>query len=558
MKLRIANLRAGLTENKEQIIKKAAKRLGLRMTQIAHLEITKEAIDARKKQELRLVYTVEVELQKGVKVAPAVFDKDRQIVQVTDEVPGPLLRGSEPLRQRPVVVGAGPCGYFAALKLAEAGYRPILLERGQAVAQRAEDVETFWQSGQLNLDSNVQYGEGGAGTFSDGKLTTRTHDRRIGEVFTTFVEAGAPEEIKVKAKPHIGTDRLRTVVAQLRQRLESLGGSVFFGAKVESLLLEKEQTHAHKATQQERKVVGLSLANGNSLDGMAPGGELKTSIVILAMGHSARDTAKALYDQDVPFEEKPFAIGLRVEHPQALIDESQYGEWAGHPRLGVADYQLHTKLVTEERTVFSFCMCPGGQVVAAASEEGGVVTNGMSAYARDSAVANSALVVSVKPEDFPIPGPLGGVEFQRIWERKAYQAGGSNYKAPAQSVEGFLQDQKGDLSGLAVQPTYRPGVEAVNLRDCLPKEVGEALVAGLEDFGRKIKGFNGGDAVLTGVETRTSAPWRIPRDESLQSIGVQGLYPAGEGAGYAGGIVSAAVDGLRVAEAIIATYRLVQ
>ncbi|MZP29756.1 hypothetical protein GTO91_08565 [Heliobacterium undosum] len=565
MKIRIANLRAGLSEDAGRLLPKAARRIGLKPGQIENMTILREAVDARKKAEIRLVYTVEVTLKAGVKLQPGIVDKDPQVSLVPEEKKTPLLRGNQPLSRRPVVVGAGPCGYFAALKLAEAGYKPILLERGYDVDRRAADVDRFWETGELKVDSNVQFGEGGAGTFSDGKLTTRTHDPRINEVFEWLAEAGAPQEILYKAKPHVGTDVLRDVVRNLRQRLLALGGQVFFGALVEELVLEK--------TALGRRVAGVRLAPGVELTGVGQGDkapalpisgsprtglELAADIVILAIGHSARDTAKNLYAQEVALEAKSFAIGLRVEHPQGLIDRAQYGEFAGHERLGVADYNLHTKLAEAGRTVFSFCMCPGGQVVAAASEAGGVVTNGMSAYARDTGVANSALVASVNPGDYPEPGPLGGAAFQRIWEKKAFELGGGDYRAPAQTVGDFLADQKGDLSDTLVQPTYRPGVTAANLRDSLPKEVGEALAAGLADFGRKIQGFDLPKAVLTGVETRTSSPWRINRDESLQSPGIEGLYPGGEGAGYAGGIVSAAVDGLRLAEAIIVTYRLME
>ncbi|MBM7865696.1 hypothetical protein GTO89_02710 [Heliobacterium gestii] len=563
MKIRIANLRAGLSEDAGRLLPKAARRIGLKPGQIEHMAILREAVDARKKAEIRLVYTVELTLKGGVKPPLGIIDKDPQVSVVPEEKQTPLLRGNQPLARRPVVVGAGPCGYFAAVKLAEAGFKPILLERGYDVDRRAADVDRFWETGELKLDSNVQFGEGGAGTFSDGKLTTRTHDLRINEVFQWLAEAGAPQEILYKAKPHVGTDVLRQVVRNLRQRLQALGGQVFFGALVEELILENSALG--------RRVAGLRLAPGVELTdtGSAKAGlplsgtpqsglELASDLVIIAIGHSARDTAKNLYAQEVAMEAKPFAIGVRVEHPQALIDRAQYGEFAGHERLGVADYNLHTKLAEAGRTVFSFCMCPGGEVVAAASEEGGVVTNGMSAYARDTGVANSALVASVHPGDYPTPGPLGGADFQRIWEQKAFALGGGDYRAPAQTVGDFLADQKGDLADALVQPTYRPGVTAANLRDCLPKEVGEALAAGLADFGRKLQGFDLPKAILTGVETRTSAPWRINRDESLQSLGIEGLYPGGEGAGYAGGIVSAAVDGLRLAEAIIATYRLME
>ncbi|MCW2277651.1 NAD(P)/FAD-dependent oxidoreductase [Heliophilum fasciatum] len=573
MKIRIANLRSHLDEEPAKLRAKAARRIGLHPNQVADCRVVREAIDARKKTEVRIVSTVELTLKPGVKVDPAIWQKDPQVTLPEAEASEAVTtaqpdgdrwqRGERPLRHRPVVIGAGPCGYFAALQLAEAGLRPILLERGGDVERRAQDVGRFWHDGTLDPESNVQFGEGGAGTFSDGKLTTRTHDRRIRRVMDWLIDAGAPVEIAIQARPHVGTDRLRKVVAGWRKKLLALGGEIFFGARVEALLLEplvEAEAKVAAGTDdvdfvRDRRVVGVRLPSGVTLDGRAPGGELAADVVVLAIGHSARDTVKALYAQEVPMEAKSMAIGVRIEHPQAWIDRAQYGEAAGHPRLGVADYQLHSKLKEAERTVFSFCMCPGGQVVAAASEKGGVVTNGMSSYARATGVANSALVVSVTPEDFPTPDPLGGMAFQRECEQKAFQLGGGNYQAPAQRIDDFLADRKGDLADTVVEPTYRPGVTAANLRDCLPKAIGDGIAAGIADFGRKISGYHNDNIVMTGVETRTSSPWRIPRDATLQSPAIAGLYPAGEGAGYAGGIVSAAVDGLRVAEAIIGTYR---
>jgi uncharacterized protein len=414
------------------------------------------------------------------------------------------------------------------------------LERGKDVDARTKDIERFWSTGQLDVDSNVQFGEGGAGTFSDGKLTTRINDPRIHKVFDVLVEAGSPEEILYVHKPHVGTDKLRIVVKNIRNKIISLGGEVCFGSKVTKLLIEKQ------------RVVGVEV-NWET--------EIISDVVILAVGNSARDTYETLASQEVEIAAKPFAIGVRVEHPQELIDKNQYGKAAGHPELGAADYQLVYKDKERERTAFSFCMCPGGVVVGATSEAEQVATNGMSYFARDTGVANSALVVSVNPEDFNGDrNPLGGIDFQRKYEKAAFKAGGGDYSAPVQRIDDFLNNrptselkQKDDLYQL--EPSYKPGVKPADLADCLPEFVVKTLQTAMMDFDKRIKGYNLPEGILTGVETRTSAPVRIGRNEDYISVSHEGLYPTGEGAGYAGGIVSAAVDGIRVAEAIIKRYR---
>ncbi|KKM11733.1 hypothetical protein SY88_07215 [Clostridiales bacterium PH28_bin88] len=534
MRLRIAELRLGLEHTPEEVRREAARRLGISPEALRQVWVVRQAVDARRKQGIGFVYTVDVLVEDDTG-RKALGLNIPSVGPVAEPKPRQLTRGQERLPYPPVVVGAGPAGLFAALSLARWGYRPLLLERGREIARRTRDVEAFWQGGDLDPSSNVQFGEGGAGTFSDGKLTTRIKDERVHEVLRYLVEAGAPEEVAYLHKPHIGTDRLREVVVRLRRRLLDLGGQVRFQARVSQLLLD------------HRRVVGV-MVNDQT--------EILAGVVVLAIGHSARDTYAALAGQQVAMEPKPFAVGLRVEHPQALIDKAQYGRLAGHPRLGAADYHLTYHSEEYGRNAYTFCMCPGGYVVAAASEKGGVVTNGMSEFARDSGIANSAVVVSVGPGDFPDEGPLAGVEFQRRWERRAYQLGGGDYQAPAQRVGDFLAGRvSGDLPVTPV-PTYRPGAVPADLRDCLPKEVGEVLSEALAAFDRKLKGFAGDNAVLTGVETRTSAPLRLVRDERCCSVNTRGLYPAGEGAGYAGGIVSAAVDGMRVAEAIIETYAL--
>lgn len=539
MNFRITNIKLDLNHKTSQLLQAAAAKLAVSPADIDDYRIVRKALDARKKTNLCFVYTIDVRLPAPT-AKKLVRRRLKDVVPYRDE-DEPLLTPGRPFTgSRPVIIGAGPAGIFAALTLAAYGFRPVLLERGQDVDTRTADIEDFWANRVLQAESNVQFGEGGAGTFSDGKLTTRINDSRVRKVLEAFVEAGAPEEILYLSKPHIGTDVLRTVVRNLRLKLESMGGQVMFGARVTDLIIEGG------------RVAGLVI---NEQD------ELEAQAVVLAIGHSARDTYEMLAGKPLQLEPKAFSVGVRVEHPQELIDEAQYGSFAGHPALGSADYQLVYKNKDLDRVAYTFCMCPGGLVVAAASEAETVVTNGMSNFARNSGAANSAVVVSVGPEDFPGSGALAGVEFQRIWERRAFELGGGSYNAPAQTMEDFLAGRPsaaigdGDLAGPdgadAVMPTYRPGVTPADLHQCLPDYVSTMLEEAFVDFDRRLRNFNYPQAVLTGVETRTSAPLRIVRLADLQAASVEGLYPAGEGAGYAGGIVSAAVDGIRAAEAII-------
>ncbi|MDU4960277.1 MAG: hypothetical protein E6X17_06400 [Sporomusaceae bacterium] len=508
----------------------AAKRLRLPVAALGNVTIIRKAIDARRKTAISFVYTLDVEAGSAeAKVVQRL--RDAHVALVVEPPPEPVFYGCKPLAERPLLVGFGPAGMLAALTLAEHGYRPLVLEQGRDIDRRTADVAAFWRTGQLDPSSNVQFGEGGAGTFSDGKLTTRVNDPRMREVLDRFVAAGAPPEIRYRHKPHIGTDRLRQVVKQIRRQIIALGGEVRFEAKVAELCLR------------DGRVEGVVLADGS---------KLPCSVLLLGIGHSARDTYEMLQRQGVALEAKAFAIGVRIEHPQSLIDAAQYGPAAGHPHLGAADYSLVYHDKGSGRTAYSFCMCPGGLVVAAASEAGGVVTNGMSLYQRASGIANSALVVNVTPADYG-GGVLDGIAFQRRYEQLAFRLGGGGYQAPAQTVGGFLAGGVARDSGL-LAPSYRPGLAAVPLTQCLPDFVAHALMRALPDFGRKIRGFDHPEAVMTGVETRTSAPLRILRRE-FEAISTPGLYPIGEGAGYAGGIMSAALDGVNAALAVMRQFQ---
>ena len=524
--LRIQNIPLPIDGGQSQLKKKAARILGVKPEAITGLSLARQSIDARKKNDVHYVCTVDVTMADEEKIMARCRDKNVSLHQSVPYIFPTVQRAS---LLPPVVVGMGPAGLFAALFLARNGLAPIVLERGRPVEERTADVERFWATGVLNPSSNVQFGEGGAGTFSDGKLTTGTHDPRISTVFRTLVEAGAPADILYQHKPHIGTDVLRDVVKNIRLELIRLGCDVRFGHQLTGLILR------------DGAVAGLTV------EGPQGSYDLPCDALVLSPGHSARDTFQMLLEAGVPMEQKPFAIGVRIEHPQNAISLAQFGPaWE---RLPAADYKLACHL-PNGRSAFTFCVCPGGQVVAAASEEGRLVTNGMSHRARDGKNINGGFLVGVGPADFGSDHPLAGVAFQRRWEEAAFTLGGGNYHAPAQTVKDFLARQASKALG-AVEATYRPGVTPTDLDRCLPDYVTDTLRGALPVFDRKLHGFAAPDSLLTGVESRSSSPVRILRGEDCQST-VRGLYPCGEGAGYAGGITSAAVDGIRVAEALAA------
>jgi uncharacterized FAD-dependent dehydrogenase len=525
--LRLTELKLPLDHPPEALRAAILHRLGLRDDDLVSFSIFKRSYDARKKHALLLIYAVDVEVKDEAALLKR-FRNDRHLAPTPDMAYHFVGHAPENLAARPIVVGFGPCGIFAALVLAQMGFKPIVLERGKAVRERTQDTWGLWRKHTLNPESNVQFGEGGAGTFSDGKLYSQIKDpRHLGrKVLTEFVKAGAPEEILYVSKPHIGTFRLVGMVETMRHEIEKLGGEIRFQQRVTDVLIE------------DGHVCGVVLASGETL---------RSNHVILALGHSARDTFEMLHARGVHMEAKPFSIGFRIEHPQSLIDRARLGPNAGNPMLGAADYKLvhHAK---NGRTVYSFCMCPGGTVVAAASEPGCVVTNGMSQYSRNERNANAGIVVGITPEDYP-GDVMAGVELQRRLEARAFELGGGNYDAPGQLVGDFLEGKPSTQLG-SVEPSYKPGVHLTDLASCLPDYAIEAIREALPAFDQQIKGFAMKDAVLTGVETRTSSPLRITRGDDYQSLNVKGLYPAGEGAGYAGGILSAGVDGIRVAEAV--------
>ncbi|MFZ2986874.1 NAD(P)/FAD-dependent oxidoreductase [Ideonella sp.] len=547
--LRITELRLPLNHAEDALRPAVCDRLGVTDADLLDFVVFKRAYDARKKTAIVLIYTVDCTLSPEAEAAvlqrsagdPHLKPAPDTRYQFAGHAPADFYATGRP---RPVVVGFGPCGIFAALILAQMGLRPIVLERGKAVRERTKDTWGLWRQKVLDPESNVQFGEGGAGTFSDGKLWSQISDPRhlTRKVLTEFVKAGAPEEILFVSKPHIGTFRLVSMVEKIRADITALGGEIRFEQRVTDVLIE--------GTGEQRHLRGLTLASGETL---------RTDHVVLALGHSARDTFTMLHQRGVYMEAKPFSIGYRIEHPQSVIDQARFGPNAGHPILGAADYKL-VHHASNGRAVYSFCMCPGGTVVAATSEPERVVTNGMSQYSRNERNANAGIVVGIIPEDYrqdrggsgPV-NPLDGMAFQRVWESRAYELGGGGYMAPAALVGDFVKRQRSSSLG-SVEPSYKPGVTLTDLaqpgRGSLPDYALDAIREALPAFERQIKGFSRPDAVLTGVETRTSSPLRITRNKQFESLNVKGLYPAGEGAGYAGGIMSAGVDGIEVAEAL--------
>ncbi len=523
--LRINNLQLDITENETSIPRKLAETLKIQESSIQQWEIVKKSVDARKKPNVRLVYSVDAQVKDEKKVLDRCRNKN--VLAVTAE---PYTFPAEgKAKGKVVVVGAGPSGLFCALMLQRAGVRVTLLERGRPVEQRTADVEKFWNGGSLDTTSNVQFGEGGAGTFSDGKLTTGVGDHRLGYIIDEFISHGAPEDIKYLAKPHIGTDKLKEVVKNIRLELISLGADVRYESRLAAVKVKAGHITAVVVESREGRYT------------------MDADHVVLATGHSARDTFEMLYESGAEMAAKNFAVGVRIEHLQSTICKAQYGDAAGHPNLPVPDYKLACHL-DSGRSVFSFCVCPGGYVVASASEEGCLVTNGMSEYLRDGKNINGGLLVNITPDDFGSSHPLAGIAFQRKLEADAFKLGGSNWMAPAQLAGDFLKGVPSVKAG-AVIPTYRPGVTFTDIRKCLPEFISASLAEAIPLLGRKLKGFDGYDTVLTAVESRSSSPVRIVRDEHYQS-NIRGLYPCGEGAGFAGGIMSAAADGIRCAEKV--------
>ncbi|TPG11589.1 NAD(P)/FAD-dependent oxidoreductase [Rhodanobacter glycinis] len=545
--LRLTDLKLPLDHSEAALADAALERLGIDAAALTGYTVAKRSHDARKRGAIALIYALDIDTPREVELLQR-FADDPHVQPTPDTSYRFVARAPGQMEHRPLVIGFGPCGLFAGLILAQMGFRPIILDRGKEVRERTKDTWDLWRKRNLHPESNVQFGEGGAGTFSDGKLYSQIRDPQHHgrKVLTEFVKAGAPEEILYVSKPHIGTFRLVSMVENMRATIESLGGEIRFSSRVDDLLLGPP-------TDGHQQLRGVTLASGE---------QIRADHVVLAVGHSARDTFEMLHRSGVYLEAKPFSIGFRIEHPQSVIDRARFGPQAGHPILGAADYKLvhHCKgsHAGQGRSVYSFCMCPGGTVVAAASEPGRVVTNGMSQYSRNERNANAAVVVGIDPADFaPFddrlengpPSPLAGIALQRALESHAFTLGGENYSAPAQLVGDFLAGRASHEFG-DVQPSYKPGVTLGNLDSALPGYAIAAIREALPAFERQIRGYAMHDAILTGVETRTSSPVRIKRDDSLQSLNTRGLYPAGEGAGYAGGILSAAVDGIRIAEAV--------
>lgn len=532
--IRITDLKLPLGHEPHALRDAIAARLGLARHAAFDFTVARRANDARRKSAILMVYSVDVAIP-GEKTILARFAGDPHVRETPDtSYRFPISAPKNFSGPRPIVIGAGPCGLFAGLILAQMGFRPIILDRGKAVRERTKDTWGLWRRRELDPESNVQFGEGGAGTFSDGKLWSQVKDPRFlgRKVLTEFVAAGAPPEILTEAHPHIGTFRLVSMVEHMRATIEALGGEYRWQQRVDDLVVETDPNGG-------RRLTGLVLQTGETI---------AATQVVLAIGHSARDTFEMLHERGVYIEPKPFSIGVRIEHPQSWIDQARFGACAKHPDLGAAAYTL-SHHCSNGRTVYSFCMCPGGRVVAATSEPGRVVTNGMSQYSRAEFNANSGLVVGIDPErDYP-GHPLAGVAFQRKWESLAFEAGGSDYSAPGQKVGDFLAGRASQELG-EVQPSYKPGVALTDLATCLPPFAVEAIREALPVFGRQIAGYDHPDAMMTGVETRTSSPIRITRGADFQSLNTRALFPAGEGAGYAGGILSAAIDGIKVAEAV--------
>jgi uncharacterized FAD-dependent dehydrogenase len=541
--LRINELKLPLNHTDDDLTSAIVAKLAIESEQLVSFSVFKRSYDARQKNSILLIYQLDVVVDEALEASVLAKQPKHSLVKLSPDtgyyqVATAKTQFPAADQQRPLVIGFGPCGILAALLLAQMGLKPIVLERGQDVRQRTKDTWGLWRNGKLNTESNVQYGEGGAGTFSDGKLYSQVKDKRhLGrKVLTEFVIAGAPEEIMYVSKPHIGTFKLVTMVENMRAEITRLGGEIRFDQKVETIHREVSDDADNNG---QGHVTGVTLKNGDTLH---------SRHIVLAIGHSARDTFQMLLDQGVYIEPKPFSIGFRIEHPQSIIDQARFGNNAGNEILGAADYKLvhHCK---NDRSVYSFCMCPGGTVVAATSEEGCVVTNGMSQYSRNERNANAAIVVGIEPErDYP-QHILAGIDLQRTLEKKAYELGGKDYSAPAQLVGDFLKD-KASTELASVEPSYKPGITLGNLSDALPAFAIEAIREAIPAFNKKIKGFAMDDAILTGVETRTSSPICIKRGKDFQNLNTRGLYPAGEGAGYAGGILSAGIDGIKVAEAL--------
>ena len=536
--IRLSNIKLPLDHDDQALEKTVLTTLEITPEQLISFNMFRRGYDARKKSNIFLIYTLDVEVSSSLETELLEKFADDQLIKQTPDLDYHFVaQAPEGLSERPIIVGFGPCGLLAGLTLAQMGYNPIILDRGKEVRERTKDTFGFWRQKKLNTESNVQFGEGGAGTFSDGKLYSQVKDPKqySRKVLTEFVASGAPDEIMYVSKPHIGTFKLVSMVEKMRAEIIRLGGEIRFSSRVDDIELEK--------TDRGSRITGLILSTGETL---------KSNHIAFAIGHSARDTFEMLFNKGVYIEAKPFSIGFRIEHEQSTIDAARFGPNAGNEILGAADYKLvhHCK---NGRSVYSFCMCPGGTVVAASSEENCVVTNGMSQYSRNERNANSAVVVGIDPNDYP-GGPLAGIELQRQLEKSAYVLGGSDYDAPAQTVGDFLKgidSGKKDLDSLgSVKPSFKPGIKLTDLSKALPQFAVDAIREAIPAFNRKIKGFAKDDALLTGVETRTSAPISIKRDENFESINTQGLYPAGEGAGYAGGIMSAAIDGIKIAEAM--------